>query len=219
MAIADAVTFGCCDFLTQSILVRTTDNTYLFHLFILIFKDTPLLDCVGLQHPCRDYSSHLNIRILRSVNLSSLACLTLTKLPLVMWIAAICAQVIVQGQILITTWGSILAVASFTASMTVNALMTGLIVFKIFKVFREVRDVTTSNEKSLGITGGRKLHSIIFIIIESGMALFAIQLARLVFAATRLGTDAENDIYKLVTSIHEMLNVVISSVIVTLYFY
>ena len=83
----------------------------------------------------------------------------------------------------------------------------GLIVFRIFKVFHEVKDVT----------GVRKLRSIIFIIIGSGMALFAIQLARLVIAATGQGTDAEEDIYTLVAGIHEMLNVVISSAIVALY--
>ena len=101
--------------------------------------------------------------------------------------------------------------------MTVNALVTGLIVFRIFKVFREVKHVTTSDEKSLGVTGGGKLRSIIFIIIESGMALFAIQLARLVVAATGETTNAEADIYQLIVGIHEMLNVVISSVVVTLY--
>ena len=34
MEIADSVLFGCCDFLAQCILVRTTDNAYRFHLFI-----------------------------------------------------------------------------------------------------------------------------------------------------------------------------------------
>ena len=131
-----------------------------------------------------------------------------------MWIAAIRSQFISQGQIDISAWGSILALASFTASMTVNALVTGLIVFKIFKVFRE--SITTSSEKSLGVTGGRRFRSIIFIIIESGMALFAIQLARLVIATTGLGTDAEENIYLLIVGVHEMLTVVISSVI-TLY--
>ena len=124
-----------------------------------------------------------------------------------MWITANHPIFTVQGQIVTTTWGSILALASFTASMTVNALVTSLIVFRIFKVFREVKIVTTSNEISLGVTGGGKLRSIIFIIIESGMALFAIQLARLVIYATGLETDAENDIYDLIVGIHEMFNV------------
>ena len=59
-----------------------------------------------------------------------------------------------------------------TASMAVNALMTGLIVFKILKMFLKVK--TTSDELTLGSSGGTKLQYIIFIIIESGMALFAI---------------------------------------------
>ena len=34
VVIAENVLFGCCDFIAQSILVRATDNGYLFHLFI-----------------------------------------------------------------------------------------------------------------------------------------------------------------------------------------
>jgi uncharacterized iron-regulated membrane protein len=125
-----------------------------------------------------------------------------------MWIAGAYSQFVSQGQVDATTGSNVLALTGLAASMTVNALVTGLIVFRIFKVFREVKDVT----------GGRKLRSIIFIIIESGMALFAIQLARLVIATTGQRTNAEEDIYPLVGGIYEMLNVVISSVIVTLYF-
>jgi hypothetical protein len=135
-----------------------------------------------------------------------------------MWIAAICPFFIAQGQTNTTTWSNVLSLASFTASMTVNALVTGLIVFRIFKVFRNSRGLTTSDEKSLGVTGGGKLRSIIFVIIESGMTLFAIQLLRLVIGATGLVTNAEEDIYDLILGIHEMLNVVISSVIVTFIF-
>jgi hypothetical protein len=136
-----------------------------------------------------------------------------------MWIAAICPQYIVQGIINTTAWSSMLALASFTVSITMNALVTDLIVFRIFKVFRQVKDVTTSNKKSLGVTGRRKLRSIIFIIIESGMALFAIQLLRLAVAATGQVTNAEQDIYQLVIGIHQVLNVVIKSVIVCFIFY
>ena len=133
-----------------------------------------------------------------------------------MWTTSVCAQFIVQGTINTAAWGNPLTIASLTASMTVNALVTGLIVFRIFKVFREVKDVTTSNEKSLGITGGRKLHSIIFIIIESGMALFATQLGRLVISAIAMQSnteDAADDAFELIAGIHQILNVVISSVI------
>jgi hypothetical protein len=69
----------------------------------------------------------------------------------------------------------------------------------------------------LGVTGGRKLRSVIFIIIESGIALFAIQLARLVLALSP--TTAEFNPYNLIICIHEMLNVstTIRSITVTLY--
>ena len=124
-----------------------------------------------------------------------------------------------QGQIFISAWGSILALASFTASMTVNALVTGLIVFRIFKVFRNSTALTTSEDKSLGIkAGGGKLRSIIFIIIESGMALFVIQLVRLAISTQLPFTDEISDAYTLIVVLYQMLNVIISSVIATLHF-
>src|SRR5882757_7252611 len=129
-----------------------------------------------------------------------------------MWIACAGAQFIDRHGIGVTEGGGILTLTGLTASMTVNALVTGLIVFRIFKVFREVSSVTTSDETSLSVTGGRKLRSIIFIIIESGMALFAIQLTRLVLTFLQLSTNDDNDILQLIASIHEMLNVIISSV-------
>ena len=97
--------------------------------------------------------------------------------------------------------------------MTVNALATGLIVFRIFKVFREIKDATISDEKFLGTTAGRKLRSIIFVIIESGMALFAIQLARVAMSVVHipLGWDDGVNAYNFIIRIHEMLNVVICS--------
>jgi hypothetical protein len=57
--------------------------------------------------------------------------------------------------------------------------------------------------------------NIIFVVIESGMAFFAIQLARLAISATEMQTDVVAN----AVSIHGMLNVIIiSSVIVTSYF-
>ena len=138
-----------------------------------------------------------------------------------MWTASLCVQFTVKNTINTTYWSDILLIASLTASMTVNALVTSLIVFRIFKVFRNSRGLATSDEKSLGVTGGGKLRSVIFIIIESGMALFAIQLGRLVISAIVMQSNTEDAAYnafQLIASMHEMLNVVISSVIVTLYF-
>ena len=111
-----------------------------------------------------------------------------------------------------------MALTALVASMVVNALVTGLIVFKILKVFLEVRP--TSVEETLGSlnsTRGPKLRRIIFIIIESGMALFAIQLARVVVTSlvelqVGLGPLSLQIVESFVIPIHQALNVIIRSV-------
>ena len=95
--------------------------------------------------------------------------------------------------------------------MAVNALMTGMIVFKILKT---TGVEPTSVERTLGSTEGNKFRHIIFIIIESGMALFAIQLVRIVLAvialpAERPGGPILQAAYDLVAAINQMLNVII----------
>ena len=103
--------------------------------------------------------------------------------------------------------------------MVVNALVTGLIVFKILKVFLEVKASSVEQTwGSLSSTGGPKLRHIIFIIIESGMALFAIQLVRVVFTSLSAGDlqggpppGLEIATY-FVIGIHQALNVIIRSV-------
>lgn len=116
------------------------------------------------------------------------------------------------GQIDITVpeWANVLVLTSIAMSLVVNALMTGLIVFKIFKVYREVKPLYTQN---FSIMGRSKLQPIIFAIIESGMALFAIQLAYLV--VFDINTQAANDASIFLYPVYEMLIVIISSVILT----
>ena len=98
-------------------------------------------------------------------------------------------------------------------SLTVNATVTGLIVFRIMKVYLEVK--LTLSENFLGGTGGgRKLRSIIFMLIESGMALFAIQLARLVLtiiAPLANSSGAAASILGPLITIQQMLNVIIGT--------
>ena len=104
--------------------------------------------------------------------------------------------------------------------MVVNALVTGLIVFKILnlKVFLEVK--ATSVDQTLGSlrsTGGPRLRYIVFIIIESGMALFVIQLVRLVITSLLELQPGKtppslNIAFDIVAVIHQMLNVIIRSV-------
>ena len=94
--------------------------------------------------------------------------------------------------------------------MAVNALVTGLIVFKILKVLTPVEGTLDSDG------GGGKLRHIIFIIIESGMALFVIQLIRLVFSI--LPEDLMfSTILDYVVVFHQMLNVIIRSVHIYLF--
>ena len=98
-------------------------------------------------------------------------------------------------------------IAGLALSMTVNALVTGLIVFRILKIFQEIK-TTTGDDQTLGLTGESTLGRVISIIIESGMALFSIQLARLVVTISK--SDAANDAYYLINGIHEMLNVIMT---------
>ena len=131
-----------------------------------------------------------------------------------MWITStIGSQFVEQGGIDITTWGRPLILTSLTTSMTVNALVTSLIVFRIFKVFRQVRGITSTLDQEF--LGGSKLRSVIFAIVESGMALFIIQLARLatVISVGDLSTVAEVAAFDFIAGIHEMFNVIILSLL------
>ena len=104
-------------------------------------------------------------------------------------------------------------------SMTVNALVTGLIVFRIFRVFREVTKAT-SHQKILGVkASGKKLRYIMFVIIESGVALFAIQMTRVAIMPSSM-TPANYDTFLFFAfhGINQMLNVIIVSNFVAPYF-
>ena len=87
--------------------------------------------------------------------------------------------------------------------MAVNALVTTLIVFKILKVFLEVKPALGSVA-----TEGTKLRSVIFIIIESGMALFAIQLVRVVISCLELN-ESTVLAFGSTIGINQMFNVII----------
>ena len=123
-----------------------------------------------------------------------------------------------DGGVLSAHWGDTLALTALATSMVVNALVTGLIVFKILKVFLGIRP--TSVEQTLGSlnsTGGPKLQHITFIIIESGMALFAIQLVRVVISSLdelQAGAAGQSPQSLIIVSdfvipIHQALNVII----------
>ena len=82
------------------------------------------------------------------------------------WIAASAAPLsIVQGQLHFADWNITLAIAGLPLSMTVNALVTGLIVFRILQVFQEVK-TGIADERTLGVTGGSTLRHVIFMKIQ-----------------------------------------------------
>ena len=100
--------------------------------------------------------------------------------------------------------------------MAVNALVTGMIVFRILKT---TGVMPISVERTLGSTGGNKFRHIMFIIIESGMALFAIQLVRVVLGF--ISAPVEQGPYllgvcEIVLGINEMFNV---NIIKSIHFY
>ncbi|KAF8801521.1 hypothetical protein BYT27DRAFT_7198025 [Phlegmacium glaucopus] len=94
-------------------------------------------------------------------------------------------------------------------SLIVNVLVTGLIAFRIAKVYWNVKN--TLNKNTFGATGGSKLRSIIFIVIESGMALLACQLAWLVSTVVR--TTAATEAVSISTGVHEMINGIAPTII------
>ena len=108
-----------------------------------------------------------------------------------------------------------LTLTGLVISMVVNALVTGLIVFKILKVFLEVKGrkaTSTSIERTLGSfssTEGTKLQHVIFVIIESGMMLFATQLVQLVLYVV---TSVDQKYLNFVIGVNEMFNVIIRSI-------
>ncbi|KAF8797632.1 hypothetical protein BYT27DRAFT_7247044 [Phlegmacium glaucopus] len=92
----------------------------------------------------------------------------LAFLFLVNWIASNSSEYFFSNQNLQPYWGHCMLVAAVVISMTVNALVTCLIVFKIFKVYHEIK---SASGQSLGATGGSKIRTVMFIVTESGMGI------------------------------------------------
>ena len=95
---------------------------------------------------------------------------------------------------------------SMAVSCAVNAFMMGLTVIKLFKVYLEVKPLYSV---TFGATRRNKTQHIMFILIESGMALFCIQLALLV-----LYIVWAIKICQPIYCIYEMIIVITNSVII-----
>ena len=116
------------------------------------------------------------------------------------------------NEALVYSYAKIVGLTSFAISLAVNAVVMCSIVLWIVKVYWKVWH--TSEDQDLGIGGGNsRLQSIVFIIIESGMAMFSIQLVRFVLYILEL--DAEY----LVVGINQIFNVIIQPVIFIFHLY
>ena len=138
--------------------------------------------------------------------------LILIILALAIWIGIGVAPVyFVQDQVLTAPWSSVLGMTGLVLSMIVNGLVMGLIVLKIFRVLREVK--AASDNGMLGASGRSKLRPILFVLIESGMMLFSIQLIRLVvsrlFVPWRVDSPGADNAYPFFSALHGMFNVII----------
>ena len=103
-----------------------------------------------------------------------------------------------------------MTLTSLVLSIFVNALVSGLIVFRILTVFKGVK--RTSVEQALGSSGDTSLRHVIFVIIESGMTLLVIQLVRVIIGNVNENSNNIIAAFYVVTGINEMFNVIIRSI-------
>ena len=102
--------------------------------------------------------------------------------------------------------------------MAVNTLVTGLMVFKILRVFLDLK--ANSDERtfgSLSSNSGGRLRRVIFVIIESGMALFVVQFIRIVLDNVGDAEQRQRSV-NFMSPINQMFNVSIRSVHLLLLF-
>ncbi|KAF8816975.1 hypothetical protein BYT27DRAFT_7205407 [Phlegmacium glaucopus] len=92
--------------------------------------------------------------------------------------------IVPDGSVGVTHLGYAVSLTSLAISLVVNGVVTGLIVLRILKVYWEARP--TFEDQTLGIGTKGKIQSIIFIMIESGIAMFAIQTIGFVVCVLRL---------------------------------
>ena len=159
---------------------------------------------MGSKYQCCDRPFILGNCILRSVNHLSFDSkpISIYRLSIATWLASTGSTTIVQDQYVSAAWEFPVVETGFAASMAVNTLVTGLIVFRILRVKVHL----TSVERTLGSTRGTSLRDVVFIIIESGMTLFAIQLVRVVLSHLPAQSVLPNAV-DLAIGINEMFNV------------
>ena len=161
---------------------------------------------MGQKYSDCDYSCNFGNHTLRSVNLSSFQLFGFNLLPPATWLATPYSGNADKNNDA-SYWTTTMFITGLAASMAVNALVTSMIVIKILKA-KGVEP--TSVERTLGSTVGSKYRHIMFIIIESGVALFAIQLVRFVLEFVSVPVEQSPFLqaaFDIVVVINQMLNV------------
>jgi len=204
------VLYALCVLYALSLVTIIVDTTIIsggfYHLVIvqtMVFGCCDFIAQSILIYRCCVVWSWRNIRVMIIPSI-------LTFAFLVIWITEGVAPVeaTVEDQVLFAAWAETLVVISLAMSMTVNALVTTLIVFKIVKVFREVNSTGVTHSGSIS-------RRVIFVIIESGMILFSIQLARLVATILLIYMDGRAyRVFILTVCIHQMINGITPTIIV-----
>ena len=75
-------------------------------------------------------------------------------------------------------WFASAVVAFFALSLVTNALLTGLIIYKIVSVYRDIRGFDKTPAVSAYGNGTRDLYPLVSILVESGIITFAAQLVQ-----------------------------------------
>ena len=96
--------------------------------------------------------------------------------------------------------------------MAVNTLVTGLILFRIIKVYWKVEPVLY--EKMLDATRGSKVWSVVLVLIETAVAMFALQVILVVTSS--VATVSALDVGTVFTGMHQMF--LVSYIFATSYF-
>ena len=124
-----------------------------------------------------------------------------TDFPSAIWLTSIGSGSVSNNQLVNANWGWSLISTSFALSLAVNAVVSGFILFRIVKVYWEVEPVLYEN--FFYATGGSKFRSIAIAIIESAMALFALQVILVVCSS--IATGPADEVGNLTIGTHQML--------------
>ena len=132
----------------------------------------------------------------------------ISRLPLGTWLATIVEYyyIVWQGRNVTATSQGVI-VTSLVLPLITNAVVTGLIVFRIFKVYRYTKPILYNQGATFRIRS--KFRPIMLMLIESGMLLFSIQLVRLIVGV--VPTTAANLVYQPVSIMQQMFYVIIMS--------